>query len=75
MRYVDAHLFRRHGDPGYKDISGNNLDPPRKMERLRQWCQDVNQTRSSVRHTSVKGDCVYVDEVGFKNTGRDRLSI
>jgi type III restriction enzyme len=36
------------------------LDLPRKMERLRQWCEDVNRARSSVKYGFV-----YVDQESF----------
>ena len=36
------------------------LDIPRKMERLQQWCADVNALHKEVRY-----DFVYVDEEGF----------
>ena len=35
-------------------------DVPRKTQRLRQWCEDVNALQSEVRY-----DFVYVDEEGF----------
>ncbi|MGH7781331.1 MAG: hypothetical protein ACREQR_16065 [Candidatus Binataceae bacterium] len=38
-----------------------DLDVPLKMERLRQWCEDVNRI-----DTAVKYDFVYVDEESFK---------
>jgi type III restriction enzyme len=38
-----------------------DLDVPLKMERLRQWCEDVNQIQSDVKY-----DFVYVDEESFK---------
>ena len=38
-----------------------DLDVPLKMERLKQWCQDVNRVQSEVTF-----DFVYVDEEGFK---------
>jgi len=37
-----------------------DLDVPLKMERLRQWCDDVNRVQSDVTY-----DFVYVDEEGF----------
>lgn len=36
-------------------------DVPHKMERLRQWCGDVNTAQSAVRY-----DFVYVDDADFK---------
>ena len=39
-----------------------DLDVPKKIERLRQWCEDLNAVQSSVTY-----DFVYVDEEGFKN--------
>ena len=38
-----------------------DLDVPLKMDRLRQWCEDINQVQSDVAY-----DFVYVDEEGFK---------
>ncbi len=37
-----------------------DLDVPRKMARLRQWCEDINRVQSEVAY-----DFVYVDEEGF----------
>jgi len=37
------------------------LDVPRKMERLQQWCEDVNRIQSEVEY-----DYLYVDEESFK---------
>jgi type III restriction enzyme len=37
------------------------LDVPRKMERLRQWCEDINRVQAGVKY-----DFVYVDEESFK---------
>ena len=34
---------------------------PLKMQRLRQWCEDVNRVQSNVKY-----DFVYVDEESFK---------
>ena len=39
-----------------------DLDVPLKMQRLRQWCEDVNRVQSDVEH-----DFVYVDQKGFEN--------
>ena len=38
-----------------------DLDVPRKMERLRQWCEDINRV-----HAGVKYDFVYVDQESFE---------
>ena len=37
-----------------------DLDVPLKMERLRQWCEDINRVQSDVKY-----DFVYVDQEGF----------
>jgi type III restriction enzyme len=37
-----------------------DLDVPLKMERLRQWCEDINGVQSNVTY-----DFVYVDEESF----------
>jgi type III restriction enzyme len=41
-----------------------DLDVPLKMQRLRQWCEDVNRVQSEVKY-----DFVYVDEESFKKYG------
>ena len=38
-----------------------DLDVPHKMQRLRQWCEDVNAIKSDVEY-----DFVFVDEEGFE---------
>ena len=38
------------------------LDLLLKMQRLRQWCEDINRVQ-----TDVKYDFAYVDEESFKN--------
>ena len=38
-----------------------DLDVPLKMERLRQWCEDINRVQSDVSY-----DFVYVDEESFE---------
>ena len=38
-----------------------DLDVPLKMERLRQWCEDINRVQSAVVY-----DFVYVDEENFE---------
>jgi type III restriction enzyme len=38
-----------------------DLDVPLKMERLRQWCEDINRAQSGVKY-----DFVYVDEESFE---------
>jgi type III restriction enzyme len=37
-----------------------DLDVPLKMERLKQWCADINKAQSAIRY-----DYVYVDEESF----------
>jgi type III restriction enzyme len=37
------------------------LDLPRKMERLRQWCADLNRVQADVKY-----DFVYVDYESFE---------
>ena len=39
-----------------------DLDVPKKIERLRQWCEDINAVQSAATY-----DFIYVDEKGFKN--------
>jgi len=38
-----------------------DLDVPLKVQRIRQWCEDINGMQSDVTY-----DFVYVDEEGFK---------
>ena len=38
-----------------------DLDVPPKMQRLKQWCEDINQVQSDVIY-----DFVFVDEESFK---------
>ena len=38
-----------------------DLDVPRKMQRLRQWCEDINRVQPDVKY-----DYVYVDEESFE---------
>lgn len=38
-----------------------DLNVPRKMTRLRQWCEDINRVQSAVKY-----DFVYVDQEGFE---------
>ncbi|WP_411725996.1 DEAD/DEAH box helicase family protein [Methyloglobulus sp.] len=38
-----------------------DLDVPKKMERLRQWCEDINEVQSDVNYGFV-----YVDQEGFE---------
>ena len=43
------------------DLRYSDADPPpRKMERLRQWCEDLNRVQSHVIY-----DFVYVDQESF----------
>lgn len=37
-----------------------DMDVPLKMERLKQWCKDINQAQSDIVY-----DFVYVDQEGF----------
>ncbi|MDI6687833.1 MAG: DEAD/DEAH box helicase family protein [Desulfobacterales bacterium] len=38
-----------------------DLDVPLKMERLKQWCVDINKAQSSIKY-----DYIFVDEEGFE---------
>ncbi len=38
-----------------------DLDVPRKMQRLRQWCEDINRVQAKVEY-----DFVYVDQESFE---------
>ena len=49
-----------------KNQSGSNgfvsdLDVPLKMERLKQWCIDINKAQSGIKY-----DYVFVDEESFE---------
>jgi type III restriction enzyme len=41
-----------------------DLDVPLKMERLRQWCEDINRIQSDVDY-----DFVFVDQESFEKYG------
>ena len=44
------------------ETKGNaDLDTPLKMERLRQWCEDVNNAQNEVRY-----ECLYVEQEEFE---------
>ncbi len=44
------------------EIKGlEDLDVPLKMERLRQWCEDINRVQSDVTY-----EFVYVDQESFE---------
>lgn len=44
------------------EIKGKeDLDVPQKTQRLRQWCEDLNQMQ-----TEVDYDFVYVDQISFE---------
>jgi hypothetical protein len=47
-------------DTDYTRQDQEDLDVPLKMQRLRQWCDDVNRAQTAVRYGFV-----YVDEDGF----------
>ena len=47
------------------ETKGNaDLDTPLKMERLRQWCEDVNKAQNEVRY-----ECLYVEQEEFEKYG------
>ena len=46
-----------------------DLDVPRKMARLKQWCEDINHVQSKVKY-----DFVYVDMEGFEKYRPTRFS-
>ncbi len=50
---------RRHSTSS-KPRGRKNLDVPLKMQRLRQWCEDINQVQSDMKY-----DFVYVDQESF----------
>lgn len=41
-----------------------DLDVPRKMARLRQWCEDINRVQAEIKY-----DYVFVDQQGFEKYG------
>ena len=44
------------------ETKGNaDLDTPLKMERLKQWCEDVNKAQNEVRY-----ECLYVEQEEFE---------
>ncbi len=44
------------------ETKGNaDLDTPLKMQRLRQWCEDVNKAQNVVKY-----ECLYVEQKGFE---------
>ncbi|MDE5831621.1 MAG: hypothetical protein K2H64_01300 [Desulfovibrio sp.] len=44
------------------ETKGNaDLDTPLKMERLRQWCEDVNRAQSEIKY-----ECLYVEQEEFE---------
>ncbi len=52
------------------ETKGNaDLDVPSKMERLKQWCADINRIQSEVVY-----DFVYVDQVGFEKFNPKKFS-
>lgn len=51
------------------ETKGNaDLDTPLKMERLRQWCEDVNKAQDKVKY-----ECVYVSRKSLKSMGEEFL--
>ena len=44
-----------------KGQEGENLDVPLKMQRLSQWCEDINKIQSDVTY-----DFLYVDQDTFE---------
>ena len=46
-----------------------DFDVPLKMERLKQWCEDVNKEQSDVTY-----DFVYVDQESFERYKPDSFS-
>ena len=46
-----------------------DLDVPLKMQRLRQWCDDINQAQSAIEY-----DFVYVDEESFEKYKPDSFA-
>ncbi len=47
------------------ETKGNaDLDTPLKMQRLRQWCEDVNKAQDRVKY-----ECVYAEQEEFEKYG------
>ena len=61
--YFPDFLVRKSPDEIYivETKGREDLDVPLKMERLKQWCLDVNGLQENIHY-----DFVYVDEKGFK---------
>ena len=54
---------------GYETKGQADLDVPLKMQRLRQWCDDINQAQ-----TEKEYDFVYVDEESFEKYKPDSFA-
>ena len=60
--HPDFLVKRANGEVCIAETKGRqDLDDPRKMARLRQWCEEVNALQSE-----VKFDFVFVDDEGFR---------
>jgi hypothetical protein len=52
--------FQRMRPCGHRALKSSCLDVPLKMDRLRQWCEDINKAQAVVKY-----DFVYIDEESF----------
>ena len=60
--YPDFFVKRANGDVVIVETKGQeDLDVPLKMERLRQWCDDVNRAQDDVEYNYV-----FVDQEGYE---------
>jgi len=60
--YPDFFVKRADGSIVIVETKGREeIDLPMKMDRLRQWCEDINRVQSAVRY-----DFCYVDEESFE---------
>lgn len=60
--YPDFFVKNKEGEVFIVETKGlEDLDVPPKMERLKQWCEDINRVQKK-----MKFDFVYVDEESFK---------
>ena len=68
--YPDFVVKLSHGAICIVETKGQaDLDVPLKMQRLRQWCDDINQAQSATEY-----DFVYVDEESFEKYKPDSFA-
>ena len=68
--YPDFFVRLKNGDVVIVETKGlADLDVPPKMERLKQWCEDINKIQSDVNY-----DFVFVDDEGFQKYAPKKFS-